>query len=107
MPQFSEAISVKTINDISSYCLDCLIKSCLYVMSAVIVLYNLVQFMSQGWSVCHLSETTKQTGAGKSIFVPSFLEKRKPMTYDRYTVWVLLECKVCTAMKYCFPKTKS
>ena len=44
-------------------------------MSPVIVLYNLVQFMSQGWSVCHVSETTKQTGAGKSIFVPSFLEK--------------------------------
>ena len=31
--------------------------------------------MSQGWSVCHVSETRKQTGAGKSMFVPSFLEK--------------------------------
>ena len=32
--------------------------------------------MSQGWPVCHVSETTWQTGAGKSTFVPpSFLEK--------------------------------
>ena len=31
--------------------------------------------MSQDWSVCHVSETAKQTGAGKSIFVPSVVEK--------------------------------
>ena len=62
--------------------------------------------MSQGWSVCHVSETTKQTGAGKSIFVPSFREK-KTMTYDRYPMWALLECKVCAAMGHCFSKTKS
>ena len=32
--------------------------------------------MPQGWPVCHVSETTrKKTGAGKSSFVPSFLEK--------------------------------
>ena len=31
--------------------------------------------MSQGWPVCHVSEITWQTGAGKSTFVPSFLEK--------------------------------
>ena len=31
--------------------------------------------MSQGWSVCQVNETIKQTGAGKSIFVLSFLEK--------------------------------
>ena len=62
--------------------------------------------MSQCWLVCHASETTKQTGAGKSIFVPSFLEKN-PMTYDTCTIWALLECKVCAAMGHCFPKTKS
>ena len=39
------------------------------------VLYNLVQFLSQCWSVCHVSETTKQTGVGESTFLPSFLEK--------------------------------
>ena len=44
-------------------------------MSPVVVLYSLVQYMLQGWSLCHVSETTKQTGVGKSIFVPSFLEK--------------------------------
>ena len=31
--------------------------------------------MSQCWSVCHVSETAKQTGVGKSTFLPSFLEK--------------------------------
>ena len=75
MPQFIEAISVKTINDINSYCLDCLIKSC-YVMPSVIVLCNLVQYMSQGWSVYHVSETTKQTGAGKYFFAPPSPEKQ-------------------------------
>ena len=40
-------------------------------MPPVKVLYNWVQFMS----VVDVSKTTKQTGAGKYIFVPSFLEK--------------------------------
>ena len=45
--------------------------------------------MLQGWSVCHVSETTKQTGAGKSILVPSFLEKENQwlmidMLYEHY-----------------------
>ena len=69
-------------------------------MSPVIVLHNLVQFMSQGWSVCHVSETTKQAGAGKSFFDPSFLEKRKLMTYD------CVECKVCAAIAHCYSKKK-
>ena len=73
-------------------------------MSPVIVLHNLVPFMSQGWSVCHVSKTTKQTGAGKSIFAPSFLKKK---TYDTYTILALLECKVCAAMGHCLPKIKS
>ena len=46
--------------------------------------------MSQGWSVCQVSETTKQTGSVKSIFVPSFhLEKEKQwlmvnLLYEHY-----------------------
>ena len=41
-------------------------------MPPVKVLYNWVQFMSQ---MVDVSKTTKQTGVGKYIFVPSFLEK--------------------------------
>ena len=44
--------------------------------SPVTVLHNLVQYMPQGWSVYHVNETIKQTGADKSIFAPSFLEKK-------------------------------
>ena len=56
---------------------NCTIKSCLcnVVMSPAIVLYNLVQYILQDWSVCHVSKKTKQIGVGKSIFTPSFLEK--------------------------------
>ena len=49
--------------------------------------------MSQDLSVCPVSETTKQTGARKSIFVPSFLEKQRPMPCGRYTKWVVLACE--------------
>ena len=72
MSKFSQASSIKTINDLSYYFSDCKIKS--YSHNAL-VLYNLVQYMSHGWSLCHVSETNKHTGGGKSIFVPSFLEK--------------------------------
>ena len=40
-----------------------------WIMPPAVVLYNLVQFIAQSWSVYHVSETTKQTGVGKSIFV--------------------------------------
>ena len=106
MPQFIEAISVKTINDISSYCLDCLIKSC-YVMPSVIVLCNLVQYMSQGWSVYHVSETTKQIGAGKYFFCSTITRKTIPMSFGRYTIWVLLEVKVCAVLEHFFPMSKT
>ena len=32
--------------------------------------------MPHGWSVCHVSETTNETGAAKSICVPSFMEMK-------------------------------
>ena len=54
--------------------------------------------MSQGWPLGHVSETTKQSGAGKFIFVPSFLENHDRYTCYRCTIWVLLEWKVCAAM---------
>ena len=63
--------------------------------------------MSQGWPLCHVSETTKQTGVGKFIFVPSFLENHDRYACDRYTIWVLLEWKVCHAMGHRFPKPKT
>ena len=63
--------------------------------------------MSQDWPLCHVSETTKQTGAGKFIFVPSFLENHDRYACNRYTIWVLLEWKVCHAMGHRFPKPKT
>ena len=79
----------------------------MFMQCLVVALYNFAQYMSQDVSVCHISETTKQTGARKSIFVPSFLEKQRPMTGGRYTIWVVLACEVCAAIPQCFPKTKS
>ena len=51
--------------------------------------------MSQGWSVCHVSETTKQTGAGKSIFVPSFLEKKPNDLWYIYYMSIIRMQSVC------------